>query len=49
MDRPIFEQEQIARAVELGLGASSPASIDLVAGPESVPLRDQLADMLEKG
>jgi uncharacterized protein (DUF362 family) len=49
MDRPIFEQEQIARAVELGLGASSPASIDLVTGPESVPLREQLADMLKKG
>ena len=49
MGRPIFEQEQIAQAVELGLGVSSPASIDLVAGPESVPLRDQLADILRKG
>ena len=49
MGRPIFEQEQIARAVELGLGASSPASIELVAEPESVALRDQLADMLKKG
>ena len=27
---PIFEQEQIARAVELGLGAKSPAEIQLV-------------------
>jgi uncharacterized protein (DUF362 family) len=27
---PIFEQEQIARAVELGLGASAPAEIQLV-------------------
>jgi uncharacterized protein (DUF362 family) len=31
MNRKIFEQEQIARAVELGLGASSPSEIDLVA------------------
>ena len=27
---PIFEQEQIRRAVELGLGVTSPAAIDLV-------------------
>jgi uncharacterized protein (DUF362 family) len=47
--RPIFEQEQIARAVELGLGASSPASIELMAERESVALRDQIADMLKKG
>jgi uncharacterized protein (DUF362 family) len=49
MGRPIFEQEQIARAAELGLGASSPASIELLAEPGSVALRDQLADMLRKG
>ena len=29
MNRRIFEQEQIARAVELGLGAASPSEIDL--------------------
>jgi uncharacterized protein (DUF362 family) len=29
MNRRIFEQEQIARAVELGLGAAAPAEIDL--------------------
>lgn len=29
MNRPIFDQEQIARAVELGLGAASPSEIDL--------------------
>ena len=49
MGRPIFEQEQIARAVELGLGAASPASIELVADAESVALRDQVADVLKKG
>lgn len=31
MDTPIFRQEQIARAVELGLGVSGPAGIELVA------------------
>ena len=49
MSRPIFEQEQIARAVELGLGASSPVSIELVAESESVALRDQISDILKKG
>lgn len=32
MDRKIFEQEQIQRAVELGLGITSPAQIDVAAG-----------------
>ena len=31
MGRGIFEQEQIARAVELKLGASGPKDIELVA------------------
>ncbi|MHC1745505.1 MAG: DUF362 domain-containing protein [Syntrophobacteraceae bacterium] len=35
MNRRIFEQEQIARAVELGLGASSPSEIDLIAADEA--------------
>ena len=35
MRRRIFEQEQIARAVELGLGASSPSEIDIVAADEA--------------
>jgi hypothetical protein len=30
MKPKIFEQEQISRAVEIGLGASSPAEIDLI-------------------
>ena len=46
----IFEQEQIARAAELGLGASSPTEIDLKAADvESRPLRDRLAAILAKG
>ncbi len=34
MDRKIFEQEQLQRAVELGLGISSPDQIELVTGDE---------------
>jgi uncharacterized protein (DUF362 family) len=34
MGRKIFEQEQISRAVELGLGASRPEDIELVAGDD---------------
>jgi uncharacterized protein (DUF362 family) len=41
---PIFEQEQIARAVELGLGASGPDGIELITDdPES----DAYADLLQ--
>lgn len=32
MGRKIFEQEQMARAVELGLGAAGPGDIELVTG-----------------
>ncbi|MGE5301371.1 MAG: hypothetical protein ACM3MB_10505, partial [Acidobacteriota bacterium] len=32
MGRKIFEQEQISRAVELGLGVSRPEDIEIVAG-----------------
>jgi len=31
METPIFEQEQMARALEVGLGVSGPAEIDLVS------------------
>jgi len=34
MKRKIFDQEQISRAVELGLGVSSPERIDIVTGDE---------------
>src|SRR5512141_2496895 len=34
MSRKIFEQEQIARAVALGLGADGPGAIELVTGDE---------------
>jgi uncharacterized protein (DUF362 family) len=35
MKRKIFDQEQISRAVELGLGVSSPEGIDIVTGDKA--------------
>jgi uncharacterized protein (DUF362 family) len=35
MGTPIFEQEQMARAVEVGLGVSGPAEIALVSDDET--------------
>jgi len=50
MNRKIFEQEQIARAAQIGLGASSPAEIDLFpADDQSRDLRDRIAAVLDKG
>jgi uncharacterized protein (DUF362 family) len=46
----IFEQEQIARAAELGIGASSASEIELVPADEkSKACRDQVAEILKKG
>jgi uncharacterized protein (DUF362 family) len=45
----IFEQEQIARAVELGLGINAPDEIQLVTGdPESEAFAEQVSDILLK-
>jgi len=50
MNTRIFDQEQIARAVELGLGASVPAEIEVVpADEQSKEYRDRIADILNKG
>jgi uncharacterized protein (DUF362 family) len=50
MRRKIFDQEQIARAVELGLGASSPSEIEIIAADEkSHDYRDKVAEILKKG
>jgi uncharacterized protein (DUF362 family) len=50
MQAGIFEQEQIARAVELGIGAGSPADIDLVpANAVSRGYRDAVAAILSRG
>ena len=47
MSRPIFEQEQMARAVELGLGVSGPGEIELVTGdPESAAYASRLHQIL---
>ena len=47
MNTPIFEQEQIARAVELGLGARSAAEIEIVTDDEkSAAAADPIREML---
>ena len=50
MNTKIFDQEQISRAAELGLGAASPAEIDVMpADDQSREYRDRIADILNKG
>jgi uncharacterized protein (DUF362 family) len=50
MGRRIFEQEQIARAVELGLGAAAPGDVELVTGdPESRADAARLEGILGEG
>ena len=50
MRKKIFEQEQIARAVELGLGINSSESIEIVTGDaESSKYADKLKSILSKG
>jgi uncharacterized protein (DUF362 family) len=50
MNRKIFEQEQIARAVELGLGVASPSDIEMVAGDEkSREYQDRIMKILKEG
>lgn len=50
MKPKIFEQEQIARAVGLGLGASSPSEIEVIPADEkSQDLRDRAVAVLKKG
>jgi uncharacterized protein (DUF362 family) len=47
MNKRIFDQDQISRAVDLGLGASSPSEIDLVAvDPESQGYCDRVKSIL---
>jgi uncharacterized protein (DUF362 family) len=46
----IFDQEQIARAAQLGLGARRPTEIDIVTDdPDSRTLADRIRGMLAKG
>ena len=50
MGPKIFEQEQIARAAELGLGAASPSEIEVAAADESSQdLRNRAAAILKQG
>jgi uncharacterized protein (DUF362 family) len=50
MKPKIFDQEQIARAVELGLGASSPSEIDLFsADKDSQDYEKVIAAILKRG
>ncbi len=50
MSRPIFEQEQLARAVELRLGITAPGDIDFVTGDEdSAAYARTLEGVLAKG
>lgn len=50
MNRKIFEQEQIARAVELGLGVTSPSQIEMKAGDEtSREYVDRITEILREG
>jgi uncharacterized protein (DUF362 family) len=50
MERKIFEQRQIARAVELGLGASSASEIHLIpVDIDSKEYCDQVATVLQRG
>jgi uncharacterized protein (DUF362 family) len=50
MKSKIFEQEQIARAAELGLGASSPSDIEVIPVDEnSREYRDRVTAVLNQG
>jgi uncharacterized protein (DUF362 family) len=50
MQPKIFEQRQIARAVELGLGATSPQEIEVVASDgQSREYRDRVVEILNQG
>ncbi len=50
MTPKIFEQEQIARAVEIGLGASSASEIEVIpVDDQSREYRDRVVEVLNKG
>ncbi|MCL2492766.1 MAG: DUF362 domain-containing protein [Clostridiales bacterium] len=50
MDTPIFAQEQIVRAVELGLGAAGPSEIEIVTDDEaSAQIAARVGEILQKG
>jgi len=49
-DKAVFEHDQIARAIELGLGASNPSEVEIVpVDEESRGIAEDIAAELEKG
>jgi hypothetical protein len=47
---PIFQQEQIARAVELGLGVGGPGEIELLTDdPDSEAYAAEIREILMRG
>jgi hypothetical protein len=50
MEKKIFEQEQVARAVELGIGIKSPEQIEIVTeDAESKKYADRFTEILLNG
>ena len=51
MDKKVFQQEQISRAVELGLGVSSPQDIEIITdeNPESQQYAEKISSILKEG
>ena len=50
MNNPIFKQEQIARAVELGLGIDNPGNIELITGDsDSADYARTIRSILDEG
>jgi hypothetical protein len=50
MNTRIFDQEQIARAAELGIGASVPAEVEVIpADEQSKEYCDRVVEILNKG
>ena len=50
MGSKIFDQEQIARAAEIGLGASSSSDIELLAADDqSIEYKNNIQDILNNG
>ena len=50
MNKKIFDQEQIARAAEIGLGVTAPDQIDLIAADDgSLAYRNRIAAILKQG
>jgi uncharacterized protein (DUF362 family) len=49
MRRKIFEQDQIKRAGELGLGAGSPSEIDMLADEKRGEHMNKIVEILKEG